>query len=449
MVGLLEQRHVVAARGGDPRRLQAGRSAPDDHDLLLRRCRLHRPDPELALPTDGRVLHAVDRPPAHHVAEAALVRSGAQPDRLRLSFLRLVHPLRIRDQGPHERDRVGFTPLEHALCLGRAQDALHRENRCVVHRLLHRGRGVHRALVRCVVGLHHPDPGDADADVEEVGQVALLEHPPELSPLFERDCTGRGTFLVAHQPDPDRDVEALQPLARLLNDLRGEPGPVLEASAVFVRAEVVPPGEELREEITVRGLDLDAVESAPGRVQRAAGEVVGHLADVGLVHRFRRLVERGHSRRRPRRYLRRRSVVHGAGMVQLDERLRTVFVHERGERGEVRDRLLGPRRRVVRHLVRGARMHRGLPHDDRADAALRPVGHVLAHAFAVEAGFAVAGIRFREHREVRAHQHPVAEFDRTDREWAEKVGIVHVHLSSTGSYRSAKCGRCAVTPPST
>src|SRR5674536_309187 len=75
--GLLAERDLVPAVGGDPGALHPGRPTPRDEDVLLYRSRGQL---GLTLAVDARVHQAGDRLEHHNVVEAALVAGDAVPD---------------------------------------------------------------------------------------------------------------------------------------------------------------------------------------------------------------------------------------------------------------------------------------------------------------------------------------------------------------------------------
>ena len=78
----LEQRHAMAALGGDARRCQPCRATADDGDALGLRGGPHRPETDLRLPADGGIVEAADAAAAIEADDAGLVRVGADADAL-------------------------------------------------------------------------------------------------------------------------------------------------------------------------------------------------------------------------------------------------------------------------------------------------------------------------------------------------------------------------------
>ena len=89
--------------------------------------------------------------------------------------------------------------------------------------------------------------------------------------------------LRAAHADLDGEIRAAL-LPDVFDDLQGDPGPVLQAPAVFVRAAVVQRGEELMQEPAVSGVDHDHVDPAQLGHLRGISEAVYHVVDDLLRH---------------------------------------------------------------------------------------------------------------------------------------------------------------------
>ncbi len=339
-------------------------------------------------------------------------------------FPRLHDPLGVGDQRPHERDAVGLVLLDDLLGLVGREDAVHGEDGRVAHRLLHRVRRVHAEAVRRVVRAHHADATGADADVEVVDEPQLLVPGCHLGAVVGGETRAVGLLVVADEADAHGDTVA-DGIAHRRHDLHAEAHPVLERAAVRVGAVVELRREELVEQVPVRALDLDPVEPARDGVARAPDVVVDRLGDVARVHRPRRLHVIGRHRRCDRDLLRPVAQHHRPGVRELDEGVRPVLVHLRGELLVVRDALGIPPVGVVRHLVRGVRCDRRLAGDHRCDLAAGAVGEVPPVPAPVEPGLAPHGVRLGEHREVGAEDHPVAQLERPHPERLEERVVCH------------------------
>ena len=129
--------------------------------------------------------------------------------------------------------------------------------------------------------------GDAGAGVG-IGRYADgvaaggFGHAGEDLGLFQCDAAVHAQ-LVGVQAQPHR-VVGTDTLAHGGNDFAQEAAAVLDRAAVFVVALVEVAGQEARNDVGVRGVDLDTVEArAPGAIG-GGGEPFDHLRDVGLVH---------------------------------------------------------------------------------------------------------------------------------------------------------------------
>ena len=185
------------------------RAAADHDDPLGRRGGLERAEPEIVLPTDGRVLHAVDRHRLEQVAVARLVDPGAAADLVVAALPRLVAPTR----GRRSSARTSVMPsaswlLDDLLGLVGREDAVHGEDGRVAHGLLDRVRRVHAEAVRRVVGAHHADAADADAHVEVVDEPELLVAGGDLGAVVGGEPGAVRLLVVADEAEPDGDLVA-------------------------------------------------------------------------------------------------------------------------------------------------------------------------------------------------------------------------------------------------
>ena len=101
------------------------------------------------------------------------------------------------------------------------------------------------------------------------------------------DAEERHGIGVLHGADLHLQVEvAADALADRADDVEHESRPVLERAAVFVLAIVDRRAQELRDQVAVGAVQLDAVEAGLARAPRAFRERVHRLLDVGDRHRL-------------------------------------------------------------------------------------------------------------------------------------------------------------------
>src|ERR1700721_162860 len=105
----------------DCRRLHAGRSAADDHDLLA--ARGGGQSPETQLPPAGWILDAGDGISLVEVPDAGLIAGDAGADIVGCAAGRLVRHLWIADEGASHAADIGVIARDHRLSLLRLIDA--------------------------------------------------------------------------------------------------------------------------------------------------------------------------------------------------------------------------------------------------------------------------------------------------------------------------------------
>ena len=204
---------------------------------------------------------------------------------------------------------------------------------------------------------------------------ARLEPRCDLGRIVGPEPGAVADLLVADQAHADREPVA-DGRAHRLQHLDAEAHAPVEIAAVLVGAEVAVRREELVDQVAVRGVDLHPVETGGRAVRGRAGEPFDHGRDLVVLDRLGRLHVVRDERRRPRGELRPRATVHAAVVRELQEGERAVLVRRTGDQLQPRDRRLVPRARVVRHLVRGRRVHRGLTADHDPGATTRELAEV-------------------------------------------------------------------------
>ncbi len=235
------------------------------------------------LATGCAVDHAADARAAAHLVDAG-VAGEAAPDRL--TARELLDPLRIGDQRAAERNEIGLAFGDRRGRDHRIAEAADRDHRYVDHRL-HLGGEVEKRRVRHV----HRRQDDLrrrhravvpGGDVQRVG--AGLGGP-------QRDLFAFVEGQSADEEVLDRQaVDHAKPRHCGLHGaqhVEPEAGAVLQAAAVFVGAAVFERRMELRDQVAVRGVDLDAVEAGLLRAHRGGDVCGGRLRDARLAHFFR------------------------------------------------------------------------------------------------------------------------------------------------------------------
>ena len=178
---------------------------------------------------------------------------------------------------------------------------------------------------------------------------------------------------VLHGADLHLEVEVVADLGpNGLDDVEDEARAVLERAAVFVLAIVDGRAQELRDQVAVGAVQLDAVQPRLARAPRALGEVPDHLLDLGDGHRValepvQRIRLAG--RRQPARVLDAVDVALPAAVAQLQDELAVVLVDRLADRAPERNLVVVVDHRVVGHDA-AAQVHRHERRDDGAHAAL-------------------------------------------------------------------------------
>jgi hypothetical protein len=156
------------------------------------------------------------------------------------------------------------------------------------------------------------------------------------------------------------------------HDLAHEPGALLERAAVLVLPVVDGGAEELRNQVAVGAVQLDAVEPRLAGAPRPFGELGHRLVDLRDRHPLaleavQRIAPVGG--RDPLRVLDAVDIALPAAVAQLQDELAVVAMHRFADRPPERDAAVVVDHRVVRHDT-AAQVHRHERGDDGADAAL-------------------------------------------------------------------------------
>ena len=157
------------------------------------------------------------------------------------------------------------------------------------------------------------------------------------------------------------------------HDLQYEARAILQRAAVIVAAVVDRRAEELRDQVTVRPVQFDAVEAGLPGPPRAGGERLHGLLDCATVMRSHSNPCSGSDlsvELSPFAIFDARDVALPAAVAELQDETAVVFVHPLAELAPERDSLVPVDSRVIRHDA-AAEVHRDEGRDDRADTAAR------------------------------------------------------------------------------
>ena len=249
----------------------------------------------------------------------------------------------------------------------------------------------------------------AGGDVERVG--SRFRRPDrDLPALVEAQSAGK-VVLDREAVDDGRSVR--RDLDRAQH-VEPEAGAVLQAAAVFVGAPVLERGVKLRDQVTVGGMDLDAVEARllgarGGGGVRGDGDLdarLGHFLrddglECGLVDRM------GNGRGRNRRLAADVDAGMPAAMAELDRRLRSGAMNLIDQPRQPRQEAIVVDSHLVAAVAAGLFRRRHLDGDE-ADAAACP-REIIGDAVVGDEAF-----RVRRARGHRRHDDPVGDLDRAD-----------------------------------
>ena len=384
----------MAALPEHPGRFQSGGSGPDDENPLAAGCG-YRGNPlrvpaAAVLLAHGRVLGASDRH-AETVVGVADVAADALADVLDPSLLDLLRQEGVGDRRPGGADQVlGPVPNDpgHGVGGGEAADRHHglRGHRPGLPHVLLQGGLSGEA------GGAHLDAVVVDVQIPQIGQIGHGAEGVEALRIGHVDGVAHG----------DRGL-AGDGVARHVNQLADDPVPVLQRSAVLVGAVVGVGIQELGDEVTVGGVDVDDVEAGLDRTPGGVGLPSPNVGDVGSVEpaALHRVVDVD-VRRRPADDAQRRQPGvqvgdEAAAEPQLDPGQRAVRVHRLRHQGVVADVVRVPQSGEGVGAVVGGRMHRAVLGAHDTPAALRldaphggqhpraPPAHAGAVGYLVEA----------------------------------------------------------------
>ena len=291
----LEQRHAVPALRGGQRRLQSSRSSADHGDLEG----LVRLDAQRVLPfiARARIDGAGDVEQLAGVPGAAFVAAEADPYGIQTVFGILVDQFRLGDEGAPESDHVGLAVADDLICNGRMHIPPDGNDRnAVPDGLFDLPRGIGKPCFRRTGGRRDEVLGFADArrNMERV-DPGVDQRIDELERFFKRHAAGKPVVGIV----PVRDGEVVADrLADGPDDRERHTQAVFQASPVGVLPMVRQRGHELADQVAVRAVDLQHVETG---LPDAAGDLRVGVNDVFDVldiqhHAFGMVAEARHIR---------------------------------------------------------------------------------------------------------------------------------------------------------
>ena len=300
----LEQHHLVAARGRDPRGLEAGGARSHHDDLPLRPVAPADRVGHGGLAAGRRVVDA-ERLVALVDAVEAVGGADAGADLVLAAGRDLARDVRVGDVGAGHADEVELARGDR---VARGRDVV--DARGVEDRQAERGldlarevevRRGGRAVDRDHVGERRVGLDVAADHVEEVDLAARHEAAADLEAFGAREALVPG--LVGDHADADDEVRADRGADRGQH-LEGEAQAVVQAAALGVGPPVGRGRPEAVEQVAV-GLDLDAIEAGRLHALRGRGVVPDDAREVpvlGLLgeRAMRRLAHRrGRQHRQP------------------------------------------------------------------------------------------------------------------------------------------------------
>ena len=280
---LFVQDDLMSPERRDTGRLQTGRSAAGDEDLLEGGRRRHL---ELVLAVAQRIDRTGNGAPPNGAA-AGLVAADAEADLFFPAFPGLDDPFVIGEYPPADADEVRLALLKDLLGMPRGQDPVGRHDRNG-NGIFHRGGQMDQAAVtppHAVRGRQHRDvSGDHGGGVGAEGDAQCVDAGGFEAPRgFAGILDGESPLpeLLTGDPAQQRVVVADQFLA-LADDLHQETQPPVEIAPVGILPLVREGGKELLDQVKVGTMKTDGIETGllcpPGR----PGEFVLEFHD--LVH---------------------------------------------------------------------------------------------------------------------------------------------------------------------
>ena len=276
------QRHPVAARTQGARRLQPRRPCADNQNLTVGPARvdLFRVPATPPFFAHRRILGAADRH-GQAVAGIADVAADTFADILKPPFGDLVGQVGVgnrRARGPDQIGHPGFHHPHHRIGRGIAAHRHHRlcgDRADPFHVRLQRAfldetRGAH--LQRIVL----------DVDVPKIRHFG--HHGEHLLPFAQDRLAVFARFGIGGETH-GHGAAVADGILGFLDQFTDQTGAVFQGSAVFVAAGVGFGVKEMRQQVAVRGIDIDKVKLGRLGAQGGVAVPAPEIADVGFVHR--------------------------------------------------------------------------------------------------------------------------------------------------------------------
>ena len=269
----------MAALGGDTGGLHpAGSTADHEHMAGPDSGQDSRDRFKTGLGGHGTFDPLIDENLAH-----AGVAVDAGPDLLGSVFDQLDRQIRVSQQFARHRDELEFAALNgQAGIFGFDPTcADHRHIDCCLHR---------PGIVDKAVGLLHQRcfgkraaRGDGGISRDTDGRSACCcGQFGSGNAIGQRDAARRSQ-LLAIEPDPDREIGS-DALLDCGQGLEKQACAIFQRATVLVLALVVVRREESRQDISMGGVQFDAVKAGGLGARCSRGEILDHLLNVGLVH---------------------------------------------------------------------------------------------------------------------------------------------------------------------
>ena len=383
----LDDRHPVAALGGNARGFKASRAAADDQNVARRLGRGQSVAVPLELAPDRWIGQAGDPVIAHPAPDAKLIAVDAGADVIGAALARLVGKVGVGDLAAHDAHQICHTAGNHCLRVGRCLDPCLRRHHRMADRLfelLGIGRAQHHVVLKRGDDLGVLIEVAPRADREVVDETARIQIRRDL--LLVRNGEPAGIGLGARYGHADDEILAGH-LADAAAQLDGEARAVFQAAAPAIVAPVGERRPELVDQAIIAGKKIDAVEARIAVAPGGLDEALDQFLDLGLDHGVTapRVVHRGHTRRRPIGLPRIVLIAMTADMIDLVDHHRAVAVAFVGNAAEVRDNGVVFMAEVAACQHSGAVRWRRLDDDHRraAAGALTVIGEVALGGQAV------------------------------------------------------------------
>ena len=370
LVGGLGKRHLMAAFGGDPRRLEPrGPAAHHQHALTLpgRREGIAAP---FELASRRGIDQAGDPIIPRAAAPAHLVAGDAGADIADAPLARLVGEMGVGDLAAHDAHHIGLARGDDVIrILRRADMALRLDADMLGHLLQRLGEGGAQLVL---IDEGRDDLGEVEIAAGAAGDVVV--EPAGIMPGEDLLLVGDREHVGPGDVDADGHAEdeiLAGELAHAGQHLGGEAHAVLEAAAVAVGAPVGVGGPELLQQRVIGGHDLRAVEARLLVAPRGLAEAFDQFGDLGLAHPVAAvgIMHRGQARGRPGRIEAVVPIAMGADVIHLMDHHRAVLMAGIGDAPEMGNDRVAFGQEIAPGQHRGLMDRRGLDDDHRRAAA--------------------------------------------------------------------------------